>query len=674
MIQKYLYGVPFDTESVVAPIPASQGEPPVGTVKTSESGFCFACPLAEGDRVYGLGEANRGINKRGFVYVSDNVDDGLHTENKQRMYAAHNFIVISGQQNLGLFFDYPARIRFDIGFTRRDWLEVTCERADLALYVITGDSACDVVKQFRAIIGRSYIPPKFAFGFGQSRYGYKTQADFEEVVAKHRQAHIPLDMVYMDIDYMDHYKDFTVNPENFPDFSGFVSKMKEQGVRLVPIVDAGVKEEAGYSVCDEGKEKGYFCKRADGTDFEGTVWPGWSHFPDVLNPEARAWFGSQYKALTDCGIEGFWNDMNEPSLFYSPERLRAFLDDMAALREKDNIEQEEFFPRVVGGAMGLMNSPADYASFYHEADGRKVRHDQVHNLYGGSMTRAAGEAFADLRPGQRTLLYSRSSFIGSHRYGGIWLGDNNSSWAQLLANIQMMPSVQMCGFLYSGADLCGFSSDTTPDLALRWLEFGLLTPLMRNHSAVGTRMQEYYRFPEVLPAVRNMIRLRYALLPYLYSEFMKAALENISYFRPLAFDYPDDPDAREVEDQLLLGEGLMAAPVYVQNAHGRHVYLPEPMKLLRLRAVDDYDEEILPAGHHYIRCALDEMLLFIRPGHIIPVAQPANNTAELDDASLTLWSFLPNGESAEYRMYRDDGVTTEYEKKEHWKTLQIHHS
>lgn len=196
---------------------------------------------------------------------------------------------------------------------------------------------------------------------------------------------------------------------------------------------------------------------------------------------------------------------------------------------------------MVGGAMGLMNSPADYASFYHEADGRKVRHDQVHNLYGGSMTRAAGEAFADLRPGQRTLLYSRSSFIGSHRYGGIWLGDNNSSWAQLLANIQMMPSVQMCGFLYSGADLCGFSCDTTPDLALRWLEFGLLTPLMRNHSAVGTRMQEYYRFPEVLPAVRNMIRLRYALLPYLYSEFMKAALENTSYFRPLAFDYRMTP-------------------------------------------------------------------------------------------------------------------------------------
>ena len=473
---------------------------------------------------------------------------------------------------------------------------------------------------------------------------------------------------------MQDYADFTVNKERFPDLAKLSADLKAQGIRLVPIIDAGVRIDPNDPTCTEGLEKGYFCKKADGTPFVAAVWPGKAYFADFLRPEVREWFGHKYKTLTDCGIEGFWNDMNEPSLFYSPERLHAFLNDMAALREKDNIEQEEFFLRVIGGAMGLMNSPADYASFYHEVDGQKVRHDQVHNLYGGSMTRAAGEAFADLRPGQRTLLYSRSSFIGSHRYGGIWLGDNNSSWAQLLANIQMMPSVQMCGFLYSGADLCGFSSDTTPDLALRWLEFGLLTPLMRNHSAVGTRMQEYYRFPEVLPAVRNMIRLRYALLPYLYSEFMKAALENTSYFRPLAFDYPDDPDAREVEDQLLLGEGLMAAPVYVQNAHGRHVYLPESMKLLRLRAVDDYDEEILPAGHHYIRCALDEVLLFLRPGHIVPVAQPANNTSELDDASLTLWSFLPDGESAEYRMYRDDGVTTGYEKKEHWKTLQIHHS
>lgn len=671
MIQRFSFGHSFPTQSVVLSLPAESG--PVPFLTPDDSGWQLT--LSEQAAVYGLGEMPRGINKRGWHYITNNTDESRHSEDKLSFYGAHNFLLVrDGSTCFGLFVDFPGKVYYDIGYTRHDLFSFHTETPDYDLYLLSGGNENAICKEFRTLIGRSYIPPRWAFGLAQSRWGYKTEEDVREVARQYKEHDLPLDMICMDIEYMQDYADFTVNKERFPDLTKLSADLKAQGIRLVPIIDAGVRIDPNDPTCTEGLEKGYFCKKADGTPFVAAVWPGKAYFADFLRPEVREWFGHKYKALTDCGIEGFWNDMNEPSLFYSPERLRAFLNDMAALREKDNIEQEEFFPRVVGGAMGLMNSPADYASFYHEVDGQKVRHDQVHNLYGGSMTRAAGEAFADLRPGQRTLLYSRSSFIGSHRYGGIWLGDNNSSWAQLLANIQMMPSVQMCGFLYSGADLCGFSSDTTPDLALRWLEFGLLTPLMRNHSAVGTRMQEYYRFPEVLPAVRNMIRLRYALLPYLYSEFMKAALENTSYFRPLAFDYPDDPDAREVEDQLLLGEGLMAAPVYVQNAHGRHVYLPEPMKLLRLRAVDDYDEEILPAGHHYIRCALDEVLLFLRPGHIVPVAQPANNTSELDDANLTLWSFLPDGESAEYRMYRDDGVTTEYEKKEHWKTLQIHHS
>lgn len=671
MIQRFSFGHPFPTQSVVLSLPAESGPVPFLT----PDGTGWRLTLSEQAAVYGLGEMPRGINKRGWHYITNNTDESRHSEDKLSFYGAHNFLLVrDGSTCFGLFVDFPGKVYYDIGYTRHDLFSFHTETPDYDLYLLSGGNENAICKEFRTLIGRSYIPPRWAFGLAQSRWGYKTEEDVREVARQYKEHDLPLDMICMDIDYMQDYADFTVNKERFPDLAKLSADLKAQGIRLVPIIDAGVRIDPNDPTCTEGLEKGYFCKKADGTPFVAAVWPGKAYFADFLRPEVREWFGHKYKALTDCGIEGFWNDMNEPALFYSPERLHAFLNDMAALREKDNIEQEEFFLRVVGGAMGLMNSPADYASFYHEVDGQKVRHDQVHNLYGGSMTRAAGEAFADLRPGQRTLLYSRSSFIGSHRYGGIWLGDNNSSWAQLLANIQMMPSVQMCGFLYSGADLCGFSYDTTPDLALRWLEFGLLTPLMRNHSAVGTRMQEYYRFPEVLPAVRNMIRLRYALLPYLYSEFMKAALENTSYFRPLAFDYPDDPDAREVEDQLLLGDALMAAPVYVQNAHGRHVYLPEPMKLLRLRAVDDYDEEILPAGHHYIRCALDEMLLFLRPGHIIPVAQPANNTSELDDASLTLWSFLPDGESAEYRMYRDDGVTTEYEKKEHWKTLQIHHS
>ena len=666
MIQRFSFGHPFATESVVQTLPVESG--PVPFLTPDGEGWRFV--LSETAAVYGLGEMPRGINKRGWHYIANNTDESHHGEDKVSYYGAHNFLLVrDGGTCFGLFVDYPGKVYYDIGYTRHDTFTFHTEEPDYDLYVLSGGDENALCKEFRALIGRSYIPPKWAFGLAQSRWGYKTEEDVREIARQYKEHDLPLDMICMDIDYMQGYADFTVNKERFPDLAKLSADLKVQGIRLVPIIDAGIRIDPKDPACTEGLEKGYFCKKADGPPFVAAVWPGKAYFADFLRPEVREWFGSKYKTLTDCGIEGFWNDMNEPALFYSPERLSAFLNDMAALRNEDNVEQEEFFARVVGGAMGLMNSPEDYASFYHEVNGQKIRHDKVHNLYGGNMTRAAGEAFRKLRPGKRTLLYSRSSVIGSHRYGGIWLGDNHSSWGQLLANIQMMPSVQMCGFLYSGADLCGFSYDTTPDLALRWLQFGILTPLMRNHATGGTRNQEYYRFVDELPAIRKMIRLRYALLPYLYSEFMKAALENGSYFRPLAFDYPEDPDAREVEDQLLLGEGLMAAPIYTQNAHGRHVYLPESMKLLRLRAVDDYDEEVLPAGHHYVHCGLDEVLLFLRPGHIVPVAKPAANTTALDESSLTLWSFLPDGKSAQYRMYADDGVTTDYDLPEHWKVL-----
>lgn len=238
---------------------------------------------------------------------------------------------------------------------------------------------------------------------------------------------------------------------------------------------------------------------------------------------------------------------------------------------------------------------------------------------------------------------------------------------------QMMPSVQMCGFLYTGADLCGFAGDTTPDLALRWLEFGLFTPLMRNHAGAGTREQEYFRFADQLPALREMLRLRYALLPYLYSEFMKSALENTGYFRPLGFDWPADPEAREVQDQLLLGDGVMLAPVYTQNAAGRHVYLPEPMQLYRLRSAEDYDTEALPAGHHYVHCALNEVLLFVRPGHAVPLAKPAACTAALDEQPIALLACPDADGHAAYRMYTDDGETMDPEHDGHWTVLDASH-
>lgn len=647
MVKKYVFGNPFETDAVTAKIEISEqtGDIGCGSIST-ENGFCFRYQMDRDDVIYGLGEANRGINKRGYQYVSKCSDDPNHTEEKTSLYGAHNFIVISGKQNVGLFFDYPSNLTFDIGYTKQDLLTVSCERADLYLYVITGESAYDVTKQFRKIIGKSYIAPKYAFGFGQSRWGYKTAEDISNVVKGYRDNQIPVDMVYLDIDYMQDYKDFTVNPERFPDFPKFVQGMKDKDIHLIPIIDAGVKIEDGYDIYEEGVEKGYFCKREDGSDFVAAVWPGWTHFPDVLNPAAREWFGSKYEVLTDLGIDGFWNDMNEPAIFYSEEGIQEVNKAIATYAKElegigigqtagddegeDIMNNANALPGEVRSKMEqLQNNPEDYKRFYHNVNGKMVRHDLVHNLYGFNMTRAAGEALQKIAPDRKMLLFSRSSYIGMHRYGGIWTGDNQSWWSHILLNLKMMPSLNMCGFVYTGSDLGGFGSNATRDLVLRWLALGVFTPLMRNHAALGTREQECYQF-ENIEDFRHVIGVRYRLIPYLYSEFLKAVNNDDLYFRPLGFDYPDDRRAVETEDQLMLGKELMITPVYTQNVSGRTVYLPEEMKFIKFMPDGSIYEEIMDKGTHYIDVALNEVPLFIRKGKCIPIVDVAQSVAQID--------------------------------------------
>lgn len=662
MVKKYVFGTPFETEAVTEHIAAETPDSGVGIGEVStQEGFCLRCKMEDSDIVYGLGEANRGINKRGYLYVSDCTDDPDHSEDKVSFYGAHNFIIISGKSHVGMFFDYPAALRFDIGYTRQDTLTVSCGYADLYLYVITGDSAYDVVKQFRKIIGKSYIPPKYAFGYGQSRWGYKTAEDVRAVADGYRRNNVPIDMIYLDIDYMQDYKDFTVNPERFPDFSDFVKEMRAQHIHLIPIIDAGVKIEPGYDVYEEGVEKGYFCKREDGSDFVAAVWPGWTHFPDVLNAEARAWFGNKYERLISQGIDGFWNDMNEPAMFYTPEGVESvneavseyarFLSegDVSGLYEEDLMNTANALPGKVRERLGnLQNNGEDYKRFYHNVDGRRVRHDLVHNLFGCNMTRAAGEAFERIAPGKRILMFSRSSYIGMHRYGGIWTGDNKSWWSHLLLNLKMMPSLNMCGFLYTGADIGGFGADTTRDLLLRWLALGVFTPLMRNHAALGTREQECYQF-EGIEDFAHVIGVRYRLIPYLYSEYMKAVNRDEMYFRPLGFEYPEDRIAIRTEDQLMLGNELMIAPVYTQNAEGRTVYLPEEMKFVKFMPDGSLYEEILEKGVHYVEIALNEVPLFIRKGRCIPVAAAAQSVDAIDERTIKMAGY----EGAEYEMFTE---------------------
>ena len=570
------------------------------------------------------------------------------------------------KKTFGLFVDDPGMVIFDVGQTKLDELVITAG-ADCIVYVIEGDSLKDIVKQFRELIGQSYVAPKWAFGYQQSRWSYETEDEVRAVVEGHHGRDIPLDAVYLDIDYMERYKDFTVDEEQFPEFEKFTSEMKEKGIHLVPIIDAGVKIEEGYPVYEEGVEENYFCKDEDGEDFVAAVWPGKVHFPDVLNSKAREWFGSKYKWLMDQGIDGFWNDMNEPAIFYSEKNLKKVFEELMEMKDKNLDIHSFFYMRDL--VVGLSNNPVDYKSFYHNMDGVKVRHDRVHNLYGFNMTRAASEAFDRIEPEKRTLLFSRSSYIGMHRYGGIWTGDNHAWWSQLLLSIQQMPALNMCGIVYTGSDIGGFGSDTTEDLLMRWLEFAIFTPLMRNHAASGTRYQEVYQF-EQTKAFRNIIRIRYGLLPYLYSEYMKAVLNNEMYFRPISFDYSEDRQAFKVEDQLMVGESIMIAPVYTQNAKGRYVYLPEEMLMVRMKSLEERTCEVLDKGHHYVDIALDEVVIFVKKNHMFPLAvldEHVKTTKDIDENHMEWVGF--SEEPAEYLWYQDDGITKDYTPEKDWKKV-----
>ena len=658
MVRRYVFGSPLETDAVIKKPEACSGE----TLHLKKEGSVLRYEMEEEDIVYGLGENVRGINKRGWIYESNCTDEPHHHENTRSLYGAHNFLIVAGKGKnpFGLFFDTPDKITFDIGYTKHSLLEIQIDGNNYDLYEFAGGSPDEIVREFREMIGMPFLPPKWAFGFGQCRWSYRTSQEVREVAKQYRENHIPIDSIYLDIDYMERYKDFTIDRESFPDFEALVSEMKEQGIHLVPIIDAGVKIEEGYDAYEEGVKNGYFCKDENGEDFVVGVWPGRCHFPDMLNDEARRWFGLKYKFLLDKGIDGFWNDMNEPAIFYSEKRLQETFDKLEEYRAM-NLDVKTFF-EFKDMVAGLEKNPEDYRRFYHNYKGQRIRHDKVHNLFGYYMTRSAGEAFEELEPDRRILMFSRSSYVGMHRYGGIWMGDNKSWWSHILMNLKMLPSLNMCGFLYTGADIGGFGCDATEDLVLRWLALGIFTPLMRNHSCDGTRRQEAYAFEDT-KAFAGIIGLRYRLLPYLYSEFMKAALKNEMYARPLGFVWGEDPVARHTEDQLLIGESIMIAPIYEQNAVGRTVYLPEEMKLVRFAGTKITEEKELAAGHHYFEIGLSEVVIFIRKDRILPLAQEAEKVADVDWDTLELVHFAQPG--AVYELYDDDGTDRHPKLEEH---------
>lgn len=640
MITCKVYGEPVETGAVVDDLESIAVERVSEESLPASRHFCYG--LSETDIVYGLGETMGGINKRGKSYISYNTDDPHHRQSMPSMYGTHNFFVIDGKEPLGVFVDSPARVVFDVDVNHSGVVSVTVESPHLKLYTIKGKNAYDITKQFLNIIGRSFVPPLWAFGFGQSRWGYKNYKDIDKVVEGYRKAKIPLDYVCLDIDYMDRYIDFTVNIKRFPNVKEYVKEKKEQGIHLVPIIDAGVKVEPGNETYDVGIRNGYFATNEEGEPFSAAVWPGMTHFPDFFQAAVREWFGKEYHKLTDLGFEGFWNDMNEPAIFYSEystkqTKLEQILDFLMPSRAEKK-----------SGAKS--NAYSDYHHFYHMVDGVRMNHHDVHNLFGGLMIRSSGEGLQKLLK-NRYLLFSRSSYIGAHRYGGIWTGDNHSSFEMLRQNLVHMAGLNMCGFLYSGADTGGFGGNCTRELMLRWLALSVFTPLMRNHSALGTKKQECYGFDN--PGdFKKVIALRYRLLPYIYSEFMKALVHKDMYMKPLGFEFCEDETARRCEDQLLVGEGIMIAPIMTEGRNTRQVYLPEEMIMVRFDG-ENFSEKKYSKGTIEIKVPLNEVVFFIRNEKSICVTRHLVQSTK----DLNLWDVKQIGYDTPYDQYVDDGIS-----------------
>lgn len=652
-IKRFSFGKIIDCNSVVKEIEKENGQVPYFLEKDSVLSF----KLEKEDLVYGLGENVRGINKRGWIFESYCSDDPNHAQDKKSLYGAHNFIIIHGEnRSFGVFIDTPSKVKFDIGYSEIDTLSIEVEENNYDLYIIEGNNLNEISKEFRELIGKSYVPPKWAFGYQQSRWSYATEKEIREIGRKFREKNIPIDCIYLDIDYMEKFKNFTINYESFPNFDQMVKEMKEDGIRLIPIIDAGCKIENGYDVYEEGIKKGYYCLDKEGKPFVAAVWPGKVHFPDFLNSEARLWFGKKYKFLVDKGIDGFWNDMNEPAIFYSEEGLNKAYKIVEESKNK-NLDIYSFFA-LKDAFMGLSNSSSDYNSFYHNMDGNIIKHNDVHNLFGHNMTRAAAEGLDSIDKDKRFLLFSRASSIGMHRYGGIWTGDNTSLWEHLEMNVKMMPNLNMCGYLYTGADTGGFGGNCTPDLMTRWFQFSIFTPLFRNHSAMGTRNQEPFAFGEKSEKIlKNLIEFRYGLVPYIYSEYMKAAINNDIMFKPLSFEY-NDITSREIEDQILMGDSLMLTPIIKQNARGRYVYLPEDMLMVRAKGLNDISYEVFSKGHHYINVELEEFIFFVRKDKMILLGESAKNVQSIENKELNIIAFVED--KAIYELYDDDGISKDY--------------
>lgn len=536
-------------------------------------------PLREDERLYGLGEHTGPLDLRGSRRRLWNTDPmtSYGPDQAQLYLNIPVYQSLHGEGSYLLFYEnsYPATLGYE------EEIQAHFEGGALRYYFVPGppDRA---LQSYTKLTGRPPLPPRWALGYHQSRFSYATEEEVREVAEGFESRDLPLDAIHLDIHYMDGYRVFTVDEKRFPDLSRLARDLDAQGVRLVAILDPGIKRDSGYPLYREALEKDMLCRTKGGKVAVAPVWPGWCAFPDFTSPLVRDWWAGQYQKLVEPGIAGFWNDMNEPAV--------------AALWGERSLARD----------------------VEHELEGRGGTHYEAHNLYGLLMARSGYEAQRRLRPERRPFLLSRSGWAGIQRYAWTWTGDISGSWAMLRQTIATVVGLGLSGVPYSGPDIGGFKGIIDEELYLRWFELATFLPFFRTHSALGMPRREPWSFgPEVLEHVRDLLNLRTQLMPYLYTLAWEAHRRGHPLVRPLFWLDSEDPALQGTEDMFLLGDALLVAPVLQKGERRRSLTLP-PGRWY------GFWDNVPREGKVEVEAPPGHPPLFVRQGTVLPLTEGEN--------------------------------------------------
>jgi alpha-glucosidase len=581
--------------------------------------------MPESEGYYGLGDKAGPMNRRDHAFTMWNTDAYAWRESTDPLYKTIPFFMgLRKGIAYGIFFDNTWRSNFDFGKQGHDFYSFGAEGGEVNYYFFAGPTPAKIVQDFTALVGRTKLPPLWTLGFQQSRYSYEPEERVYEVAKTFRDKKIPVDAIYLDIDYQDKNTPFTINRKEFPTFEKMITDLSTQGIHTVLITDLHIKKDPdhGYAPYDSGVKDDVFVKHADGSTFVGAVWPGESVFGDFTLSRAREWWGGLYKNFVDMGVAGFWNDMNEPSVFLTATKTM----------------------------------PLDVR--HRMDDGTTLPHLAIHNVFGMENVRATNEGLLKLRPNERPFVLTRAAYAGAQRYAATWTGDNVSVWNHLGMSTPMLLSMGISGYGMVGDDIGGFAGSPTPTLLTRWIETGAFNPIYRDHTAKGTADQEpWVHGPEHEKIRKRFIEERYRLMPYIYTSVEEMSRTGIPLMRPLLLAYPQSPEFFDDDGEFLFGPDLFVSPVTTELQDDKVIQLPPGSWYDYWTGEKSSDRELKK-----LKPALDQVPVFVRAGSIVPRQPLVQNTGETPKGPLELRVYP--GPECKGSLYQDDGHSLNYENGE----------